>query len=384
MDESKSPAKLGRLSQSRGSKPSSKDKSNKDAHVQREETTTRRQGNLNASKEEHNTGPGKMRGRSSRLTRLTGRTNVGESSKGKAGVCHQQQVAEAPDSPGSHSTDSSPSTTRESSSPVVPGRAETGLRTWGGWRGRLALTGIIGVLSAGLNSGLLVCRSVEEEAEERPTMEEASITEQQLGLRQAEERLYRDYIHRLLKVREAAPAPRRVIVCIRLWFTASLPPVCLQQSPEYPNYQYLCKLCSVHIENIQGAHKHIKEKRHKKNITVGTFEPLLPQNSAPFISWAVLHQEKQEENELRALPPASAAHLRALDASIRRTARQNGVSQEDFQVRKAVVARMEELIRRHLPACSLRLYGSTLTQFAFKSSDINVDVRHPPSVGLLL
>lgn len=42
----------------------------------------------------------------------------------------------------------------------------------------------------------------------------------------------------------------------------------LQQSPEYPNYQYLCKLCSVHIENIQGAHKHIKEKRHKKNITV--------------------------------------------------------------------------------------------------------------------
>lgn len=96
-----------------------------------------------------------------------------------------------------------------------------------------------------------------------------------------------------------------------------------------------------------------------------------------------LHQEKQEENELRALPPASAAHLRALDVSIRRTARQNGVSREDLQVRKAVVARMEELVRRHLPACSLRLYGSTLTQFAFRSSDVNVDVRHPPSVGLL-
>ena len=24
----------------------------------------------------------------------------------------------------------------------------------------------------------------------------------------------------------------------------------------------------MHIENIQGAHKHIKEKRHKKNIMV--------------------------------------------------------------------------------------------------------------------
>uniref|UniRef100_H3CAS4 Terminal uridylyl transferase 4 n=1 Tax=Tetraodon nigroviridis TaxID=99883 RepID=H3CAS4_TETNG len=161
-----------------------------------------------------------------------------------------------------------------------------------------------------------------------PMVEEGSITEQQLGLRQAEERLYRDYIHRLLK-----------------------------QSPEYPNYQYLCKLCSVHIENIQGAHKHIKEKRHKKNIT-----------------------EKQEENELRALPPASAAHLRALDVSIQRTARQHGISQEDLQVRKAVVTRMEEVIRRHLPACSLRLYGSTLTQFAFRSSD-NQHRRQPPALA---
>lgn len=44
-----------------------------------------------------------------------------------------------------------------------------------------------------------------------------------------------------------------------------------QQSPEYPNYHYLCKLCSVHIENIQGAYKHIKEKRHKKNITVRSY-----------------------------------------------------------------------------------------------------------------
>lgn len=44
--------------------------------------------------------------------------------------------------------------------------------------------------------------------------------------------------------------------------------VFLQQSPDYPNFQYLCKLCSVHVDNIQGAHKHIKEKRHKKNIMV--------------------------------------------------------------------------------------------------------------------
>uniref|UniRef100_A0A7N8Y0Q2 RNA uridylyltransferase n=1 Tax=Mastacembelus armatus TaxID=205130 RepID=A0A7N8Y0Q2_9TELE len=173
---------------------------------------------------------------------------------------------------------------------------------------------------------------VEEGSEVRPTVEEGPLTEQQLGLRQAEERLYRDYIHRLLK-----------------------------QSPEYPNYQYLCKLCSVHIENIQGAHKHIKEKRHKKNI-----------------------MEKQEENELRALPPPSPAQLRAVDAAVLESARQHGISEEDFEVRKAMVVKMEAIIQKHLSACSLRLYGSCLTRFAFKTSDINIDVTYPSSVRLLL
>uniref|UniRef100_A0A8C1L462 Terminal uridylyl transferase 4 n=1 Tax=Cyprinus carpio TaxID=7962 RepID=A0A8C1L462_CYPCA len=103
-------------------------------------------------------------------------------------------------------------------------------------------------------------------------------SDQQLGLKQAEERLQRDYIHRLLK-----------------------------PSPEYPNFQYLCKLCSVHVENIQGAHKHIKEKRHKKNI-----------------------MEKQEENELRALPAPSPAQLRALDSVVLEVAETHGISEEDF------------------------------------------------------
>lgn len=35
-------------------------------------------------------------------------------------------------------------------------------------------------------------------------------------------------------------------------------------------------------------------------------------------------------------------------------------------------------------ACALRLYGSCLTRFAFKTSDINIDVTHPSSVSRLL
>ncbi|KAJ3599754.1 hypothetical protein NHX12_033710 [Muraenolepis orangiensis] len=143
--------------------------------------------------------------------------------------------------------------------------------------------------------------------------EERNLIEQQLGLQQAEERLYRDYIQRLVK-----------------------------QSPEYPNFQYLCKLCSVHIENIQG--------------------------------------EKQEENELRALPPPSAAQLQAVDAAVLEAARLQGISEGDFQQRQAVVTRMEETIQQQLSACSLRLYGSCLTRFAFKTSDVNIDIAYPATM----
>lgn len=339
MDESISPVKSVKQSQNRGAKALSTEKSNKEASVQREGTRSapRSKENLTAAKDEHNIGsqgsrgPGKIstdttqdkkRGRPSRLTRLTGRTSSGERSKGRVAGSQQQLVA--PDSRSSLSADSRPTANRENSSPVVPGTPEKGLAE----QAKSSAGASAKEKSHVVKAAALMHQTVEEGTEVRPTVEEGPLTEQQLGLRQAEERLYRDYIHRLLK-----------------------------QSPEYPNYQYLCKLCSVHIENIQGAHKHIKEKRHKKNI-----------------------MEKQEENELRALPPPSAAQLRAVDAAVLETARKHGISEEDFEARNSVVVRMEEIIKRHLSACSLRLYGSCLTRFAFKTSDINIDVTYPSSM----
>ncbi|XP_067369100.1 terminal uridylyltransferase 4 isoform X2 [Channa argus] len=317
MDKSTVPVKSVKQSQPRGGKSLSSEKSYKEGPVQRENTKSapRSKETVTAAKDDHNIGsqasrgPGKTstdtpqdkkRGRPSRLTRLTGRTSSGERGKAKGASSQQQLLAQALDFRASLSADSSPSANREINCPVVPG----------------------------VKAAAFMHRSVEEGTGVRPSVDEGPLTEQQLGLQQAEERLYRDYIHRLVK-----------------------------QSPEYPNYQYLCKLCSVHIENIQGAHKHIKEKRHKKNI-----------------------MEKQEENELRALPPPSAAQLKAVDTAVLETARQHGISEEDFEIRKAVVIKMETIIKRHLSACSLRLYGSCLTRFAFKTSDVNIDVTYPSSM----
>lgn len=355
MEESKSPAKLGKLSQARGTKISAKEKSSKDAHMQREEptSTTRRPGNLHPVKEEHNpgsSGAGKMRGRTSRLTRLTGRTNFGESSKGKAASTHQQQVPEALDSQGSYSTDSSPSANRESSSPVVPGMTEKGLRQ--GWLASAWPNAAV-LLSAGLTSGPPLCGSVEEEAEEEPMVEEGSITEQQLGLRQAEERLYRDYIHRLLKVRKRAQALRRANPNPGIKSHSFFPSCTFSAVPRVSKLPvFMQALFRAHREHPGSTQAHqgeeTQEKHHGGGFDVASVTILLLLcRRVSFVAFVL--QEKQEENELRALPPASAAHLRALDVSIQRTARQHGISQEDLQVRKAVVTRMEEVIRRHLP-----------------------------------
>ena len=144
MDESISPIKPVNRSQPRGPKALSGEKSNKEAPAQREATksATRSKEHLTAAKDEHNIGgqgsrgPGKTftdvpqdkrRGRSSRLTRLTGRTSSGERGKGKVASSQQQLVAQAPDSRVSISADSSPSANRETRSPVVPGTPERGL-----------------------------------------------------------------------------------------------------------------------------------------------------------------------------------------------------------------------------------------------------------------
>ncbi|XP_043858669.1 terminal uridylyltransferase 4 isoform X2 [Dromiciops gliroides] len=217
--------------------------------------------------------------------------------------------------------------------------------------------------------------------ENAATIDEAALTpEQRLGLEQAEERLERDYIFRLEK-----------------------------RSPEYTNCRYLCKLCLVHIENIQGAHKHIKEKRHKKNITrsikntrsndpwlalsmsLPTTGPLAHPTEFSTSQSAVcgpvgssLHKalcEKQEENELRALPPPSPAQLAALSSTLMQAAKEQGISDDDFGFRQEIVTEMEKVVQLRLPDCSLRLYGSSLTRFAFKSSDVNIDVKFPSKMS---
>ncbi|XP_068279239.1 terminal uridylyltransferase 7 isoform X2 [Nyctibius grandis] len=162
-----------------------------------------------------------------------------------------------------------------------------------------------------------------------PVIDESVLSAKELlGLQQAEERLKRDCIYRLKK-----------------------------QPRSYPSAKYTCKLCDVLIESVAFAHKHIKEKRHKKSL-----------------------KEKQEEQLLTALPPPTPSQIQAIGVAIENVVQEFGISDEDLEERLNIKTVMENLLRQKLPECSLRLYGSSYSRFGFKTSDINIDIQFPANM----
>uniref|UniRef100_A0A673TVV8 Terminal uridylyl transferase 7 n=1 Tax=Suricata suricatta TaxID=37032 RepID=A0A673TVV8_SURSU len=161
---------------------------------------------------------------------------------------------------------------------------------------------------------------------EGPVIDESVLsTKELLGLQQAEERLKRDFIDRLKR------RPRN-----------------------YPTAKYTCKLCDVLIESIAFAHKHIKEKRHKKNI-----------------------KEKQEEELLTTLPPPTPSQINAIGIAIDKVVQEFGLHNENLEQRLEIKRIMENVFQHKLPDCSLRLYGSSCSRLGFKNSDVNIDIQFP-------
>uniref|UniRef100_A0A674H0D7 Terminal uridylyl transferase 7 n=1 Tax=Taeniopygia guttata TaxID=59729 RepID=A0A674H0D7_TAEGU len=177
-------------------------------------------------------------------------------------------------------------------------------------------------------------RTVKDECDhdevEDPVIDESMLSAKELlGLQQAEERLKRDYIYRLKK-----------------------------QPRSYPSAKYTCKLCDVLIESVAFAHKHIKEKRHKKSL-----------------------KEKQEEQRLTALPPPTPSQIQAIGVAIENVVQEFGLNNEDLEERLSIKTMMESLLRQKLPECSLRLYGSSYSRFGFKTSDLNIDTQFPANMA---
>ncbi|KAM8960586.1 terminal uridylyltransferase 7 [Pelodytes ibericus] len=170
----------------------------------------------------------------------------------------------------------------------------------------------------------------EDDYQESPDVEMSTLSKTELlGLQQAEERLKKDFIYRLKR------RPRRCTSAV-----------------------YTCKLCDFLIESVKLAHKHIKDRRHRRNI-----------------------KEKKEEQHLTTLPPPTLPQIQAVGIAIDTIVKEHGLYAEEVAKRLTILKAMENLIQHTLPECSLRLYGSSFTRFGFKTSDLNVDVKFPPSMN---
>ncbi|XP_075684890.1 terminal uridylyltransferase 7 [Rhinoderma darwinii] len=170
----------------------------------------------------------------------------------------------------------------------------------------------------------------EDECLGSPVIDESMLSKKELlGLQQAEERLKRDCIYRLKR------RPRK-----------------------YPTAIYTCKLCDALVDSISSAHKHMKEKRHKRIL-----------------------KEKREEELLTTLPPPTQPQIQAIGIAISKVVQEHGLNEEDMAKRQCTVSAMEVVIKEKLPGCSLRLYGSSCSGMGFRNSDLNIDIQFPDTMN---
>uniref|UniRef100_A0A8K9X8S6 CCHC-type domain-containing protein n=1 Tax=Oncorhynchus mykiss TaxID=8022 RepID=A0A8K9X8S6_ONCMY len=168
------------------------------------------------------------------------------------------------------------------------------------------------------------------EEDHGPVVDESALSAKELlGLKQAEDKIGREKIFRLKK-----------------------------RSHSNPSAVYSCSLCEVLLDSVSDAHRHMKDKWHKRRA-----------------------KERCEEEMLTEIAPPRAEQVAAVGMALEGVVRERGMSDQDVENRQKIVSNMQEVLTAVLPEVKLRLYGSSCTKFGFKDSDVNIDIQFPPHVS---
>uniref|UniRef100_A0A8C7FSN0 Terminal uridylyl transferase 7 n=1 Tax=Oncorhynchus kisutch TaxID=8019 RepID=A0A8C7FSN0_ONCKI len=192
------------------------------------------------------------------------------------------------------------------------------------------MANIVCVLPGGRNRRNHNWRRGLGEEDHGPVVDESALSAKELlGLKQAEDKIGREKIFRLKK-----------------------------RSHSNPSAVYSCSLCEVLLDSVSDAHRHIKDKWHKRRA-----------------------KERCEEEMLTEIAPPRAEQVAAVGMALEGVVRERGMSDQDVENRQKIVSNMQEVLTAVLPEVKLRLYGSSCTKFGFKDSDVNIDIQFPPHVS---
>ncbi|XP_038852550.1 terminal uridylyltransferase 7-like [Salvelinus namaycush] len=140
-------------------------------------------------------------------------------------------------------------------------------------------------------------RGLREEDRGLVVDESALSTQELLGLKRAEEKIGREEIFRLKK-----------------------------RSRSNPSAVYTCSLCEVLLDSVSEAHRHIKDKWHKRRA-----------------------KERREEVMLTDLVPPGAEQVVAVGVALEGVVRERGMSDQDVENRRRIVSNMQEVLMSVLP-----------------------------------
>lgn len=126
---------------------------------------------------------------------------------------------------------------------------------------------------------------------------------------------------------------------------------------------FQCKLCKYYCDNMTMVERHILNKRHHRAV-----------------------EEEADRVTILNLPPATPEQLKYLDNLLREEVRLHGLSDTDILARQNIAAVLGNTVEKMMPGFTVRLYGSSVSGFGLKNSDVNLDLSVPqeksPAQGL--
>lgn len=137
-----------------------------------------------------------------------------------------------------------------------------------------------------------------------------------------------------------------------------------KKSLRFPKAKYFCRLCDYHCDSLVVCKRHITDTRHRR-----------------------LKEAKDLETTLKNLPPATDAHVSAVDKLITSVSEQMKATPETITTRRELVSQLNDLLATKVKGCRLEMVGSSICGFCLKTSDVNIDIimddNQSPSAALL-